>query len=308
MNKFVEMSTFVAVVDALSVVGASQKLGTTKSVVSQRIKGLEKRLGVSLLERGPSLSLTEQGLLFYRECVRILDEVSLAEEAVTPGRTDVCGRLRMTTSHTFMCTHLSPILADFAARYPQIALDIVTEDRHINMHQPGFDVAIRLGTLPDSTLIARHLARNLTYLCASPAYLQRCGTPLHPEELAHHDGLLYSHRAPGGVWQLVHQGEVQPWHVRSRLRSDNAFSLLAAAKAGLGIMVLPLFLGAEAIEKGELQVILPEWRPDGGNIVALYRKTRRDSPVIQALVNCIGEHLGAEPEWERRLRLNGQLP
>ncbi|WP_368747148.1 LysR family transcriptional regulator [Enterobacter cancerogenus] len=308
MNKFVEMSTFVAVVDALSVVGASQKLGTTKSVVSQRIKGLEKRLGVSLLERGTSLSLTEQGLLFYRECVRILDEVSLAEEAVTPGRTDVCGRLRMTTSHTFMCTHLSPILADFAARYPQIALDIVTEDRHINMHQPGFDVAIRLGTLPDSTLIARHLARNLTYLCASPAYLQRCGTPLHPEELAHHDGLLYSHRAPGGIWQLVHQGEVQPWRVRSRLRSDNAFSLLAAAKTGLGIMVLPLFLGAEAVEKGELQVILPEWRPDGGNIVALYRKTRRDSPVIQALVNCIGEHLGAEPEWERRLRLNGQLP
>ncbi|WP_442779510.1 LysR family transcriptional regulator [Enterobacter cancerogenus] len=308
MNKFVEMSTFIAVVDALSVVGASQKLGTTKSVVSQRIKGLEKRLGVSLLERGPSLSLTEQGLLFYRECVRILDEVSLAEEAVTPGRTDVCGRLRMTTSHTFMCTHLSPILADFAARYPQIALDIVTEDRHINMHQPGFDVAIRLGTLPDSTLIARHLARNLTYLCASPAYLQRCGTPLHPEELAHHDGLLYSHRAPGGIWQLVHQGEVQPWRVRSRLRSDNAFSLLAAAKAGLGIMVLPLFLGAEAVEKGELQLILPEWRPDGGNIVALYRKTRRDSPVIQALVTCIGEHLGAEPEWERRLRLNGQLP
>ncbi|MFK3912145.1 LysR family transcriptional regulator [Enterobacter cancerogenus] len=308
MNKFVEMSTFVAVVDALSVVGASQKLGTTKSVVSQRIKGLEKRLGVSLLERGPSLSLTEQGLLFYHECVRILDEVSLAEEAVTPGRTDVCGRLRMTTSHTFMCTHLSPILADFAARYPQIALDIVTEDRHINMHQPGFDVAIRLGTLPDSTLIARHLARNLTYLCASPAYLQRFGTPLHPEELAHHDGLLYSHRAPGGIWQLVHQGEVQPWRVRSRLRSDNAFSLLAAAKAGLGIMVLPLFLGAEAVEKGELQVILPEWRPDGGNIVALYRKTRRDSPVIQALVTCIGEHLGAEPEWERRLRLNGQLP
>lgn len=308
MNKFVEMSTFVAVVDALSVVGASQKLGTTKSVVSQRIKGLEKRLGVSLLERGPSLSLTEQGLLFYRECVRILDEVSLAEEAVTPGRTDVCGRLRMTTSHTFMCTHLSLILADFAARYPQIALDIVTEDRHINMHQPGFDVAIRLGTLPDSTLIARHLARNLTYLCASPAYLQRCGTPLHPEELAHHDGLLYSHRAPGGVWQLVHQGEVQPWRVRIRLRSDNAFSLLAAAKAGLGIMVLPLFLGAEAVEKGELQLILPEWRPDGGNIVALYRKTRRDSPVIQALVTCIGEHLGAEPEWERRLRLNGQLP
>ena len=166
MNKFVEMSTFVSVVESQSFVGAAAKLGTSKSVVSQRVKMLEKRLGASLLERGPRLSLTEAGLLFYQECVRILDEVTQAEEAVAPSRSELHGELRIATSHTFMTTHLSTILAGFIGAHPGLSLDISTEDRQINMHQPDFDIAIRLGLVPDSTLIARTLARNLTWLCA----------------------------------------------------------------------------------------------------------------------------------------------
>lgn len=162
MNKFVEMSTFISVVESLSFVGAAAKLGTSKSVVSQRVKMLEKRLGASLLERGPRLSLTEAGLLFYQECVRLLDEVTLAEEAVAPSRSELRGGLRIATSHTFMTTHLSTILAGFIRDHPGLSLDIATEDRQINMHQPDFDIAIRLGLVPDSTLIARTLARNLT--------------------------------------------------------------------------------------------------------------------------------------------------
>ncbi|MEX0579248.1 LysR family transcriptional regulator, partial [Enterobacter cloacae subsp. cloacae] len=154
MNKFVEMSTFVSVVESQSFVGAAAKLGTSKSVVSQRVKMLEKRLGASLLERGPRLSLTEAGLLFYQECVRILDEVTQAEEAVAPSRSELHGELRIATSHTFMTTHLSTILAGFIGAHPGLSLDISTEDRQINMHQPDFDIAIRLGLVPDSTLIA----------------------------------------------------------------------------------------------------------------------------------------------------------
>ena len=176
------------------------------------------------------------------------------------------------------------------------------------MHQPDFDIAIRLGLVPDSTLIARTLARNLTWLCASPDYLSQRGTPLHPVELEQHDGLLYTHRAPGGCWQLLHNGQRQNWRVKNRLRSDNAFSLLEAARMGLGIVVMPLFLGAEAIMRGELKIVLPDWQPEGGNIVALYRQTRRASPVIQALVNEVAEKLGPEPEWEKQLRLAGLLP
>ncbi|MBA7848140.1 LysR family transcriptional regulator [Klebsiella sp. RHBSTW-00484] len=308
MNKFVEMSTFVAVVDALSFVGAAAKLGTTKSVVSQRVKTLELRLGASLLERGQRLSLTEAGLLFYQECVRILEDVILAEEAVAPARSELRGGLRIATSHTFMTTHLATILAEFATGNPGLSLDVSTEDRQVNMHQPDFDVAIRLGPIPDSTLIARTFARNLTWLCASPDYLARHGVPQHPSELEKHDGLLYTHRAPGGCWQLLYEGQVQMWRVRNRLRSDNAFCLLESAKAGMGIVVMPMFLGADAILKGELQIILADWQPDGGNIVALYRQTRRASPVLHALVNTVAEKLGAEPEWERRLRLAGHLP
>lgn len=308
MNKFVEMSTFVSVVESQSFAGAAAKLGTSKSVISQRVKMLEKRLGASLLERGPRLSLTEAGLLFYQECVHILDEVTQAEEAVAPSRSELHGELRIATSHIFMTTHLSTILAGFIGAHPGLSLDISTEDRQINMHQPDFDIAIRLGLVPDSTLIARTLARNLTWLCASPDYLAQRGTPEHPVELEQHDGLLYTHRAPGGCWQLLHNGQRQNWRVRNRLRSDNAFSLLEAAKAGLGIVVMPLFLGADAILRGELNIILPGWQPDGGNIVALYRQTRRASPVIQALVNLVAEQLGPEPEWEKKLRLAGLLP
>lgn len=308
MNKLTEMSTFIAVVESMSIVGAASRLGTTKSVVSQRMKTLEKRLGVSLLERGPRLSLTDSGVLFYQHCVRILDDVLLAEESVAPVRSELSGRLRIATSHTFMCTHLADILAEFASGHSGLSLDVATEDRQVNMHLPDFDVAIRLGPISDSGLIVRELARNRTFLCASPAYLSRFGTPQHPQELEHHDGLLYTHRAPGGSWMLEHQGRIQAWRVRYRLRSDNAFCLLSAAKAGMGIMVMPLFLGAEAFIKGELKIILPDWRPDGGNIVALYRQTRRASPVIQALVNHVAERLGTEPEWERRLRENGLMP
>ncbi|STQ10481.1 LysR family transcriptional regulator [Enterobacter cloacae] len=189
--------------------------------------------------------------------MRILDEVTQAEEAVAPSRSELHGELRIATSHTFMTTHLSTILAGFIGAHPGLSLDISTEDRQINMHQPDFDIAIRLGLVPDSTLIARTLARNLTWLCASPDYLAQRGTPVHPVELEQHDGLLYTHRAPGGCWQLLHNGQRQNWRVRNRLRSDNAFSLLEAAKAGLGIVVMPLFLGADAILRGELNIILP---------------------------------------------------
>ena len=165
------------------------------------------------------------------------------------------------------------------------------------MHQPDFDIAIRLGLVPDSTLIARTLARNLTAV-REPGLSGATGTPMHPVELEQHDGLLYTHRAPGGCWQLLHNGQRQNWRVRNRLRSDNAFSLLEAAKVGLGIVVMPLFLGADAILRGELNIILPGWQPDGGNIVALYRQTRRASPVIRRW-STVAEQLGPEPEWEK---------
>ena len=213
MNKFVEMSTFVSVVESLSFVGAAAKLGTSKSVVSQRVKMLEKRLAPAYWSAGHGC-LTEAGLLFYQECVRLFDEVTLAEEAVAPSRSELRGGLRIATSHTFMTTHLSTILAGFIRDHPGLSLDIATEDRQINMHQPDFDIAIRLGLVPDSTLIARTLARNLTWLCASPDYLSQRGTPLHPVELEQRDGLLYTHRAPGGCWQLLHNGQRQTWRVK----------------------------------------------------------------------------------------------
>ena len=187
MNKFVEMSTFISVVESLSFVGAAAKLGTSKSVVSQRVKMLEKRLGASLLERGPRLSLTEAGLLFYQECVRLLDEVTLAEEAVAPSRSELRGGLRIATSHTFMTTHLSTILAGFIRDHPGLSLDIATEDRQINMHQPDFDIAIRLGLVPDLLKDLGAVAHLHDAHAAAPV-IHHLGGDLLQDLLRHHGG------------------------------------------------------------------------------------------------------------------------
>ncbi|OLF54278.1 LysR family transcriptional regulator [Pseudomonas chlororaphis] len=306
MNKLSEMHFFVAVVDTGSISEAARLLGTTKSMVSQRIQQLEKRLGSLLFERGRQLRLTEPGQVFYHYCVRILADVEDAEDAVQAFTSSLRGSLRLSAPMAFSIRYLTPILAAFAVRYPDLRLDIEFDDRYVNLQEENFDAAIRLGALPDSSLIAKTIAVNRHVICASPAYLATHGTPQTVQNLAGHHALLYVHREPNGMWRLPVGEGLESFRVERRLRTNNAYQLLEGAKAGMGLAILPTFLAADAILAGELKVVLEPHAPPGGNISAVYRQSHRASPKLQALIGFLSEQIGSPPVWEQKLAAHAQ--
>ena len=169
MNQFQEMATYIAVVEAANISAAARRLGTTKSVVSKRIQQLETRLGVVLFERGKTLGLTDAGHLFYQRAVLILSEVSDAEESVRTLHGQLQGPLRLTAPMAFSIRYLAPLLSAFMEQYPNLNLDVEYSDRLANLNQENFDVAIRIGALADSDLIAQRICVNRHLICASPA-------------------------------------------------------------------------------------------------------------------------------------------
>lgn len=298
MNKFAEMHFFVAVVDAGSMSEAAKRLGTTKSMVSQRMQQLEQRLGVSLLARGRQMMVTEPGQIFYAHSARILTEVSEAENAVLAGQACMRGSLRIAAPMAFSIGHLAPMLARFAGLHPELRIDVEADDRRVNLNDENYDLAIRLGNLQDSSLVAKRMAVNRHVICASPEYLAERGTPLRPEELQDHEGLLYVHREPQGMWQLPVDGEVKSFRIRNRMRTDSGHQLLEGARLGLGLAILPTFLCADAVASGALRIVLPEFSPSGGMVSAVYRQSHRSSLKIQTLVNFLIEEIGYPPVWE----------
>lgn len=298
MNQFQEMATYIAVVEATNISAAARRLGTTKSVVSRRIQQLESRLGIVLFERGKQLGLTDAGQTFYHRSVQLLADLAQTEEAVRTEHTSLHGRLRLTAPMAFSVHYLAPLLAEFMLQYPLVQLDAEYSDSYANLHQENYDIAIRIGPLPDSELVAQRICTNRHLICASPAYLARRGTPTDPNQLYQHDGLLYIQREPNGMLQLPVNGHIQSFRIGRRLRTDNAFHLLAAAKAGLGLAILPAFMAVDAVAAGDLQIVLPAYSPDGGDISAVYRRSKRASPKIQALTRFLSEHIGQPPRWE----------
>jgi DNA-binding transcriptional LysR family regulator len=302
MNKLADMSTFVAVVEAGSLTEAARRMGTTKSVVSERIRQLESRLGTGLVERAGKLRVTDAGRDFYARCVAILSDVAAAEEALQPRDSDLSGPLRLAAPLAFNVRYLGPILAQFAKAHPRICLDVETDDRFVNLQEENFELAIRIGELPDSALVARPIAPNRKLICASPSYLAERGIPQHPTELLDHDGLLYTYRESNGTWQLPVDGEMQSFRIRTKMRTDNGYQLLDAARAGLGLVILPAFLAADAIAAGELLPVLNDFAPAGGQVSAVFRQSKRGSPKIHSLVKFIAERLGQPPLWELAIR------
>lgn len=308
MNKFSDMSTFVAVVESGSFSEAARRLGTTKSIVSQRVQQLEKRLGCMLLKRGRPLQLTEPGQSYFDHSRPLLQELERIESDVQEAGASLHGTLRLVVPTTFVTRQLAPLLVRFAAKYPDLCVDVEAEDRLSNLHDGHFDLAIRIGKLTDSNLVARTLTANHHLICASPAYLARRGVPAHPADLLQHDGLIYLNREPNGMWSLPLDGTQQSFRIRVRMRTDSGHQLLAGALAGLGLAILPTFLAAEALAAGDLVPVLPDHPPPGGQISALYRKTIRTSPKIQALVQFLANEIGQPASWDAALVERGILP
>src|SRR5262245_44624203 len=249
-----DVIAFVRVVETGAFARAAERMGISKSILSRRVARLEDQLGARLLTRtAQGAQPTDVGQAYFERASNILVELDAAQEVVADAVTQIAGPIRLTAPLSFGISYLAPALADFAAAHSKVELDISFDDRLVDLVAGGFDLAVRIGNLQDSSLVARRIAPVRRLLLASPAYLDRNGRPVHPRDLARHDLLLYGY---GEQWRFRVDGR---WdHVRGtpRLRANNGEMLRTAACAGLGICILPSFIAAPMIENGELEPLL----------------------------------------------------
>lgn len=294
MDRFQQMQTFVAVVDAGSFIGAADTLGLSKAAVSRHVNELEARLGVRLLHRTTRrLSLTSEGEVFLgrsRDLLSILDE---AEAEVTSSSLSARGRLRVNVPVTFGIRQLAPLWSMFRALHPQVELEVTLADRMVDLIEEGFDLAIRIGTLSSSSLISRKLTTTRLIICASPQYLAAHGTPALPAELGSHAVIGYSYFASGDEWHL--EGPAGPVSARTRpsFHSNNGDTCLAAALAGQGIILQPDFLVGEDIQSGKLVELMPEYSAGELGVYAVYPSRRLVALKVRALVEFLAERFTA---------------
>jgi DNA-binding transcriptional LysR family regulator len=290
-----DVLAFVRVVETGAFSRAAERMGMAKSIVSRRVARLEKQLGARLLTRSAQgAAPTDVGQAYFERASKILAELEAAEEVVAEATTQIAGPIRLTGPLSFGIQYLAPALALFAAEHPKVELDIAFDDRIVDLVGGGFDLAVRLGILRDSSLIARRIAPSRGVVLASPAYLERNGRPERPRDLAGHDLLLYGNetwrfRLPGGGWETVRG--------RARLRADNGEMLRAAAEAGLGICRLPSFIAAPAIEQATVEVLLRDYPMEDAALYAVM-PSRATTARVRALVDFLAARFGPEPSWD----------
>ena len=301
MDKLGDMLAFVRVVESKTFTAAADRLGWSKSVVSRRISELEDRLGVRLLNRSTRrLSLTEPGQAYYERCSRILSEIDETEESITRLNVEPRGLLRLNAPVSFAVRHLSGPIAEYMLRYPQVSLDLVLNDRLVDVIDEGFDLALRIGSLADSSLIARRLAVSRSVVCASPRYLADRELPAGPEDLTGHDCYFYSNLAqPDQRRFRDRQGRYQTVRLKGRFRVNNGDVLEHIAIAGLGIVILPTFIVADALADGRLVRVLPDHLLDEAAVHAIYPHNRHLSAKVRAFVSLLVDRFTPDPPWDR---------
>ena len=287
-----DMRIFVATVDAHNFTAAAKRLALSKQFVSRRVMALEEALGVQLLIRNTrKLAVTELGQEFYERARRILGEVEDAEQAMSLRRAGPRGLLRVSAPMSFGMTHLSPLVANFLREHGDVRFDMELSDRTVDVVGEGFDMAIRIGALPDSSLIAQKLVDVRMVACCSPGYVRRRGAPLHPADLARHSCLLYGH---GGAvsWDFVVDGVSKGFEVHGPLRANNGELIRDAAVAGLGIVRLPDFIVADALDGGLLVRVLEGFLPAAVGVYAVYPQHRQSSVAVRVFVGFLREKFG----------------
>ncbi|MBF0155316.1 MAG: LysR family transcriptional regulator [Magnetococcales bacterium] len=286
MDRLACMESFVRVVESGSFAAAARKSGLSRSAVSKYIETLESHLGVRLINRTTrQLHLTTEGELYYPYCRRILEDVDEAEQSVSHLHATPRGLLRVSAPVSFGTRYLAPATADFLLKYPGIELDLVLNDRFVDLIEEGFDLAVRIGTLEDSTLMARRLTTTRLIPCASPTYLAKHGKPTTPADLTRHVCLLYSYTASPNVWRFRHQGEEHSVRITGPLRANNGEALCAAARAGLGVALLPGFLVDEELRLGVLEPLLTDYSLPTIGIHAVCPSNRHLSTKVREFID-----------------------
>jgi DNA-binding transcriptional LysR family regulator len=300
MDRFADLEAFVAVVKARSFSAAAERLGTAKSALSRRISGLEQRLGTKLLHRTTrKLSLSDAGRVLYERASRLLADLNETEEAVRDEHAELRGRIKLAAPLTFGIRHLAAAISDFMGIHPELQIDLDLNDRQVDLVEEGLDIAVRIGELTDSSLIARRLTVIRRVAVASPGYLAKHGTPTHPLELADHLGLHYSNLSHREIWRFQDRQQ-REWlpDLPIRLRANNGDLLITAAEAGLGILVTPTFIAHTAIEQGRLVPILTDFRLRDLGLHLVYTPGRQWSRRVRVLADYLAERFARDPYWD----------
>lgn len=286
MNRLLAMEMFVRVVETGSFSKAAREFNTTQPTVTKHVAAAEARLKVRLLNRNTrGVSLTEPGALYYEKCKTIVRDVQEADSVVKLRQSQAQGLLRIGTSVAFGRRVVVPLALEFMARHPLVQVDLSFEDRYVDLVGQGIDVAIRMGKLADSSLGARFLGMNPWVMVAAPAYLERHGTPRRAQDLSAHVALIYSSVVGADVWQMhTPKGEAVTVPVSGRLRSNNVSAVLAAARDGLGIALMPRYVASDSLATGQVLEVLGDHALPEQEIHAVFPSPKLVSRKVSSFV------------------------
>ncbi|MDR6840748.1 LysR family transcriptional regulator [Pseudoxanthomonas sacheonensis] len=299
MDRITAITVFVQVADRGSLTAASEALSMSRAMVSRYLSELENWLGARVFHRTTRrLSLTPAGEAALSRCRTILELGEDMRAALADPDDAPHGRIRITCSTSFGLSHLAAAVADYVARYPGTAVDMMLMDRAVNLVEERIDLAIRISGELDSGLIARKFSVCRSVLCASPAYLSTHGVPLHPEDLAMHNCLTH-HYVGRSLWHLERAGQTTPVAVGGNISANEATALLQAVRADAGIAMLPTYLVSPLIRRGELVVVLPDYAVDSMGIYGVYTSRRQMPLIVRSFLDFLAARFGEEPEWDR---------
>lgn len=292
MDKLNAMQIFVRVAESGSFIAVANQLNVDRSMVTRQISALEKELGVKLMNRSTrQLGLTTAGSAYLEKCRVILNMVEVAESGLTEERGDLRGRIRLGLPISYGLQTLVPRLLQFADRHPHIQLSLDFSDRHSNLIEEGMDLSIRITAALEPGDIARKLGECRLLTLASPAYLNRSGTPAHPHDLQNHECLVYASDAQSASWNYQHKGRNISVPVRGRILANNGEALIQAATAGVGIVRAPDFIAEPYLRDGRAVTLLQAYAPPPLGIYALLPSNRFIPHRISALIDFLSESI-----------------
>jgi len=306
VDTLLSLRVFLRIADEGGLSAAGEKLGLSRALVSKHLGALENRLGTRLFHRTTRrLSLTESGRAFYDRCVQAVGDVEEAMRCASDSGARPRGTLRINSAHAFGRRYVAPALAEYLKRYPEVTVDLILNDRLVDIVEEGFDLAVRIGRLEESTLIARRLASTQLVVCGSPAYLRRHGVPAQPQDLERHNCLVYTYAAEPSIWTFQRGQDTLRVRVGGCLRANDGDTLMHIALADQGLALLPTFLVGEALADGRLLPVLADWETEQIGIHAVYPSRRHLSTKVRTFVDFLAERFEGLPAWEtwRELRL-----
>ena len=285
MDKLNAISVFCKVIETQSFTQAANQQNISVAMASKLVSQLEEHLKTRLLQRTTrKIVPTEAGMLYYQRCQAILLDLSEADSSISNMATSLQGNLLISVPRDFGLLYISPNLPKFIELHPNLHVEIEFEDKRVDLVAEGYDLALRIGYMQDSSLVARKISSSPMHFVASPSYLEARGTPLTPDDLEYHQGLLYKSSLNQVHWQSTKANQIQRYKIQSKVVSNNGMALLEMTKAGLGISNSPSFFVKEALASGELVEILSEYKQKTLDIYVVYPNRRHLPAKVRAFI------------------------